>query len=90
MDKHFDHMAENFSAISDPENMKKLFREIFTESEVHDLTLRWGLLEKLSQGISQREIASSLGISLCKITRGAKILKDKNSELYKIFSAREE
>ncbi|MBN1499206.1 MAG: transcriptional regulator [Spirochaetes bacterium] len=90
MDRHFDHMAETFASETDVARMKKLFSEIFTESEIHDFSLRWGLLEKLSQGMSQREIASTLGISLCKITRGSKFLKNKNSELYKIFSSTEE
>jgi TrpR family trp operon transcriptional repressor len=33
-------------------------------------------MKMLKAGIPQRKIASELGISLCKITRGAKVLKD--------------
>lgn len=59
--------------------MRKLFSEIFTPAEIQDVALRWRLMEMLDQGIPQRKIASDLGISLCKITRGSKILKKRNS-----------
>jgi TrpR family trp operon transcriptional repressor len=59
--------------------MDRFLSEILTPAELHDLALRWELMNKLSQGDSQRQIASELGISLCKITRGAKILKDMQS-----------
>lgn len=59
--------------------MEKFLREIFTPGELHDLALRWELMRRLSQGVPQRQIAGEMGISLCKITRGAKILKAENS-----------
>ncbi len=33
----------------------------------------------LSNGKTQREIAKDLNVSLCKVTRGSKILKDKKA-----------
>jgi TrpR family trp operon transcriptional repressor len=36
-------------------------------------------MKMLKAGIPQRKIASELGISLCKITRGAKVLKDPDA-----------
>lgn len=33
----------------------------------------------LAEGIPQRQIAEELGVSLCKITRGARILKQTDS-----------
>ncbi|NIP42454.1 MAG: transcriptional regulator [candidate division Zixibacteria bacterium] len=68
-----------FAEIHDPAVMRKLFGEIFTPAEIQDVALRWRLMEMLDQGIPQRKIASELGISLCKITRGSKILKKRNS-----------
>ena len=46
--------------------------------------LRW-ILKMLKSGNSQREIAKELHVSLCKITRGAAILKDKNAITNKIL-----
>lgn len=55
--------------------MCRFLDEIFTPAELHDLALRWRLLEMLRAGVPQRVIAQELGISLCKITRGARVLK---------------
>ncbi|MCP4712708.1 MAG: transcriptional regulator [Planctomycetes bacterium] len=68
-----------FCAIDDHRSMKKFFQEIFTPSERENLSLRWELMKKLHTKVPQRKIAEQLEISLCKITRGAKIVKDKTS-----------
>ena len=59
------------------------FKELLTESEIETLSKRWCILKMLANGVTQREIAKELGVSLCKVTRGAKILKNKNSSLVK-------
>lgn len=74
-----------FAAIDNEKEMDTFFHEIFTESEINDLNLRWQLMGRLHQGDSQRKIASELGVSLCKITRGAKILKNKQSISKKVL-----
>ncbi|PKM89765.1 MAG: transcriptional regulator [Firmicutes bacterium HGW-Firmicutes-12] len=71
-----DELIEVFTKIDDYENMQKLFKEIFTPHEIDDIALRWQLMKMLHQEIPQRKIAADLGISLCKITRGAKVLKE--------------
>jgi len=58
---------------------------MLTPREYHDFMLRWELLTLLADGVSQRNIAERLGISLCKITRGAKILKKKNGIVAKFL-----
>ncbi|HCL57991.1 MAG TPA: transcriptional regulator [Spirochaetia bacterium] len=68
-----------FTEINDKESMKQFFYEIFTPAELKDFSLRWELLKKLYQKKTQREIAGELKISLCKITRGSKLLKNKDS-----------
>ncbi len=68
--------------ISDSETMHKFLSEILTPAEKKDLILRWELLKQLAEGKPQRAIAADLHISLCKITRGARILKDTSSICY--------
>ena len=63
------------ASVTDRAEMETFLAELLTPNELHDLVLRWELLELLEQGVSQRQVAAALGISLCKITRGAKILK---------------
>ena len=59
------------------------FKELLTESELETLSKRWRIMRMLADGSTQREIANELGVSLCKVTRGSKILKNKNSILTK-------
>ena len=63
----------------------KLFQEIFTPDEISVISKRWQILSMLSEGKTQREIAKKLNVSLCKITRGSKILKNKKSVVYRYF-----
>jgi TrpR family trp operon transcriptional repressor len=76
-----------FSEISDEKKMRKLFEEIFTPAERETFEQRWNLLRELHKGTPQREIASMYKLSLCKITRGSKILKNKNSVLSEILGS---
>jgi TrpR family trp operon transcriptional repressor len=59
------------------------FKELLTESEIETLSKRWRIMRMLVEGSTQREIANELGVSLCKVTRGSKILKNKDSILAK-------
>lgn len=72
-------ITQVFCSIKDMEEMEKFFNEIFTEAERKDLALRWGLMKDLKAGVSQRNIAKARNISLCKITRGSKLVKDPES-----------
>lgn len=73
------------ASVQDADEMEILFTELFTASELEDLSLRWKLLKDLYSGMTQRKIAEKYGISLCKITRGSKILKDKNSAVLHVL-----
>lgn len=66
--------------------INQFLAEILTESELSVLSKRWRILNMLSEGITQREIAKELNVSLCKVTRGAKIMKTKDSITNKYLS----
>ena len=83
-----DEIVKVFCEIDDAQVMKDFFDEIFTPAERHDFALRWELMKLLRKGITQRQIASELGISLCKITRGAKIVKNQNSVTNRIINGK--
>lgn len=78
-------LIEIFVRTKDAQEMEVLFREIFTPSEIETLTLRWQLLKDLYAGKTQRKIAAEHKISLCKITRGSKLLKSRGSYLKKVL-----
>ena len=78
-------LIDIFTRTNNYEQMQKLFEELFTQREKYDFALRWRLMKDLHAGKTQREIAHNLGISLCKITRGSKILKDPESQMNMIL-----
>ncbi|MEA1966741.1 MAG: Trp family transcriptional regulator [Thermodesulfobacteriota bacterium] len=71
--------------INDIKELTLFFEEIFTPGELADLSLRWKLLKDLHKGMTQRKIAEKYNMSLCKITRGSKILKNSESISLKIL-----
>jgi TrpR family transcriptional regulator, trp operon repressor len=78
-------VAELFAGVSDRQDMRRLLNEMLTPAELHDLALRWRLVQRLHAGVPQRRIAAELGISLCKITRGSRILKQPQGVIRRIL-----
>ena len=74
-------------SIDNLDDLNYFFEDIFTSAELYDISLRWKLLKDLHAGMAQRKIADKYGISLCKITRGSRILKRKDSTVLKILNA---
>jgi len=74
------------SNINDKETMTRFLGEILTPREIRDLQLRWRLLKMIQQKVPQREVALKLGISLCKITRGSRLLKDKQTVTFGLLN----
>ena len=78
-------IAEKINKLDSKEDVRNFLLEILTNSEVATLSKRWCILKMLYEGKTQREISKTLGVSLCKVTRGAKILKDKNTMITKMI-----
>ena len=79
-------ISEVLSEMNNPEEIELFLHEILTPTELKDISLRWALLKKLFDGVPQRNIASELCVSLCKITRGSRILKDRDSVTRKLLT----
>ena len=69
--------------INNNEEIENFFKELLTESELETLSKRWRILNMLKEGFTQREISKELSVSLCKVTRGSKIIKNKDSIITK-------
>ncbi|NOX89596.1 MAG: transcriptional regulator [Calditrichaeota bacterium] len=72
-------LAEN----DDQKTIYKFLESILTPTEMKTLSSRWQIVKMLDRGVPQRKIAKELHLSLCKITRGSKELKKRNSILKK-------
>jgi TrpR family trp operon transcriptional repressor len=78
-------IAQILADINDRRLIENFLKNILTETELKNLASRWEIVKLLDRGISQRKIAKDLHLSLCKITRGSKVLKEKNSAVKKII-----
>lgn len=72
-------IANKLEKVSDSKEIFQFLTEILTESELETLSKRWRILKMLKKGRTQRDIAKELNVSLCKVTRGSKILQNKES-----------
>ena len=72
-------VAQALAEMRSPTEVRRFLGELCTDSECRDIALRWHLMKLLAEGLSQRAIAAKLGLSLCKITRGSKYMKNESS-----------
>ena len=66
--------------------IKTFLRSLLTPAETADIAARWALVKALEQKIPQREIAKNLGLSLCKITRGSREMKNPSQAFQKMLA----
>ena len=71
----------------DNQTMAVALSELLSKAELRGLSRRWQLLELLHQGISQREIAARLGLSLGTVSRGSHELKRPETVIRKMLSS---
>ena len=70
---------------TDKDFLLDFFNCLFTASERKNIAERWLLVKGIESGLPQREIAKKYNMSLCKITRGSKELKRKDSAFLKML-----
>jgi len=78
-------LSKTLAACSDPVLIEDFLKSLLTVSETNGVANRWALVRLLDVGMSQRNIASELGLSLCNITRGSRELKKDNSSFAKMI-----
>ena len=83
-----EYLLDLLCSITDKEEMNALLDDLLTEKEHIDIIQRYLLMDDLYKGISQRDIASKRRMSLCKITRGSRMLKKKDGYMKKLLSSR--
>lgn len=74
-----DHLKEMFALFPQLQTAgeaESFLRDILTPHEIDQVAERWQIVKKLSTGMPQRQIRDELHVSIEKVTRGAKALKD--------------
>ena len=85
MDSNIREITNFILKLRSREELMAFLKEMLSESEIATLSKRWRILSMLAEGRTQRDIVKELNVSLCKVTRGSKLLKDKNSVITKYF-----
>ena len=72
---HYKELCELFAAVRSRREADLLLQDILTPQEIESLAERWQLIQMLGKRIPQRAIAKRLKISICKITRGSRVMQ---------------
>lgn len=83
--KSFSEIVNVFKSLSSTSDVEDFMLNLFTDAELATLSKRWRILKLLSNGYSQRAVAKELNVGLCKVTRGAKILKKEKTIVTKFL-----
>lgn len=73
--KFLEELAEVFLKFKSKEEVIDFLEGILTPKELEEIPKRLQIVKLLKKGVSQREIAKRLGVSLGTITRGSNELK---------------
>lgn len=87
VEENLSELASALAETSDAVLIKDFLRRLLTPSETADIAARWALVKALQQKTPQREIARTLGLSLCKITRGSREMKNPDRAFQKMLAA---
>lgn len=73
--KYFDELAQVIVSLRDKSTTKSFLKNLLTPAELEEIAKRLQIVKLLKKGISQREIADKLGVSIGTISRGSRELK---------------
>ena len=77
-------LARLIVAIDDSSLAEHFIADFLSQSEITDIAERWRILEKIDQGLSQRQVRDELNVSLAKVSRCAQILKSDRQSYLKL------
>ncbi len=74
-ERHYRELCELLASVDSSKEVDLLLKDLLTPQEMESLAERWQLIQLLAKGISQREIAEKLNVSISKVTRGSRVLQ---------------
>ncbi|PLX26102.1 transcriptional regulator [Candidatus Parcubacteria bacterium] len=83
--KYTKELTNIFAQIGDRDLLDEFLKDLLTPSEYKDIVTRLQIVKMLDAGVSQRDIAAKLGVSISKVTRGSRELLDDKGGFRKIL-----
>ncbi len=68
-------LAAVLAKLDDPESIERFLHDLLTPAEIQALTERWAIVRMLAAGMTQREVALALDVSVTTVTRGNRQLQ---------------
>jgi len=68
-------LAAVLAKLDDPESIERFLQDLLTPAEIQALTERWAIVRMLAAGMTQREVALALDVSVTTVTRGNRQLQ---------------
>ncbi|MBI2627659.1 transcriptional regulator [Candidatus Nomurabacteria bacterium] len=79
-------LVEIFAKILGNRELMGLFlKDILTPNEFEALSLRWQIVKKLNKGETHRSVVEDLGLGMSTVTRGSRMLRNKNGGFNLVF-----
>jgi TrpR family transcriptional regulator, trp operon repressor len=72
------HLITSLLSRVQPNDLEWVLMDILTPAEIDEIADRIRILTMLESGLSQRDIASELGISVTTVSRGNRVLQYEN------------
>ncbi len=67
------------------EELALLLKAILTPAEIESIAQRLSILDGLSTGVAQREIAETLRVGIATVTRGSRVWQENRDYLGRFF-----
>ncbi len=65
--------------------LREFLVDLLSPTEYREIVLRWQIVKELYRGVSQRQIAKNLHVSIATITRGSRELLDGGGGFQKVL-----
>ena len=78
-------LAQLLRSCKTDEELTSLLEDFLTPPEQEDMIQRWKLVELLLEGKTQREVKEMVGVSISKVSRGARVIRFGNGSFQKAY-----
>lgn len=75
LDKPLRSLVDTIMSIKDKKELEMVLKDLMTPQEIVEISERIQILKYLKQGLTQRDIAEKMGVSVTTVNRGSRILK---------------
>ena len=68
-------------SVRDREGLERLLIDLLSPAEIDNIAERWHIMKQIAAGRSHRAIAKSIGTSIAKVSRCARVVKYGNGAI---------